>query len=134
MLVSFGQKTDPKIAELIGSIGGLTTSLATAQKTRADARAVEQALDIEDGNALIKLSDEIAETLKDNLATSLTGAERDFLTRTAAELRTLGEAIVAPGGAAPDAAALTTRLEGIVKTWDRHSGQQRGTRCVQRLP
>lgn len=118
MLASFGQKTDPKLTELIGSIGGLATSLATAQKTRAEARAVEQALEIEDGNTLLALSQNITDYLKEPSATLLSGPEQVFLSNTAKELKQLGDAIVKPG-APPDPAALVSRLEGIVKNWEK---------------
>jgi len=117
MLVSFGQKTDPKIAELLSSIGGLTTSLATAQKTRAEARAVEQAIKLEDGNTLRALSQDITEYLKEPLANNLSGPEQVFLTTAAGELKQLGDAIVNPG-TPPSAAAVVSRLEGLVKNWD----------------
>jgi hypothetical protein len=116
MLTSFGQVTDPKIVELLGAIGGVATSFATAKKTLAEAAAVEQAVTIEDGTKLRLISEDVARLLRTPAAADLLGTERAVLDLAAKQLGDLGTAIVDPGKPKPDPAALSSRLEGIARS------------------
>lgn len=124
-LSSFGQKTDPKIAETLTAIGGvvtagggLTTALATAAKTRAEAGLLrEQALDISDGHKLLAIATNLRNALNNPLSQILTGNEKQALISIQSQIHAIGTAIVTPGMVGPALNSVDATLTGILELW-----------------
>jgi len=108
-LTTFGQKTDPKIDELITSIGGLLTSRATAIKTIAEAAATSKGTgtsqgavpDTEIGQAAKSIADEMGNKLKDSSFTDgLESNESNAVKSARQVLTTAGSALANPANTA----------------------------------
>lgn len=103
MLTTFGQKTDPKLNELITSLGSFASSLGAADKAFAEAGKVrQQAADLGKASAAVSdVAGGIGEVLQDpELSTVTTKPDRDDLGRIQTALAGFSLALKAPGAEA----------------------------------
>ena len=103
-LTNFGQETDPKISELITSLGGFLTARATAEKTRAEAaeireRALQAAQATDVGPPVLKIGEEIARKIKGNELPGLSETEMKSLASAAQSLINAGNLLSDPANA-----------------------------------
>lgn len=108
-MTSFGQETDPKIAELLTSFSGLITANAGAGKTDAEAAAIRAATrqslletlqgatsPLETGQAVSALAAEMKTALQGASFVALTGAERQKIANAAQALEAAGAILQDP--------------------------------------
>ena len=121
-LISLNQESDPKIAELLGAVGGLQTSLANAAKTRKETSLLGDQAAIDYTQEAQKLS-EVAKDLETQIKLA---KARNFLTTT--ELTALDIAFNQIKGAASNLSSPSTssskmaetivNLQNALKNWE----------------
>lgn len=121
MMTSFGQNTDPKIADLLNAVGGLATSYAGARKTLSEIKAAadaarQQALSLDDAKLLASSARDLRAVLDSPQGKEfLLDTERDVLASAAVQLDALAKAISDPTKPF-DAKGASDRLDGIVRS------------------
>jgi hypothetical protein len=113
-MTTFGQTTDPKIAELIGSIGGLATAGAGAAKTLADAAVARAQIGTKQSAVspviLGGVASDVAKQISDGLANGSFGG---LTTRELTTVRSAGMSLDRAGSALKDATQIASSSQNV---------------------